>query len=74
MTMSATTALPLDPDQAAQLARLVSLRSQLRAEQSQSTTPAVARFLELADVYLFLALSHFGYADQLFPEEPLTAD
>ena len=32
-------------------------------------TPAIARFLELADVYLFLALTHFGYTDQLFPEE-----
>lgn len=67
--MTGTTALPLGPDQTAQLGRLVSLRSQLRAEQSQPTTPAVARFLELADVYLFLALSHFGYVDQLFPEE-----
>lgn len=60
----------LNSDQRAQLIRLASLRRQLRSEQSHAMTPAVARFLELADVYLFLALSQFGYVDQLFPEEP----
>ena len=59
----------LSTDQEAQLNRLVSLRDQLRSEQAQAMTPAVARFLALADVYLFLALTHFGYTDHLFPEE-----
>jgi hypothetical protein len=29
----------------------------------------VARALELADVYLFLALGYYGYTERLLPEQ-----
>ena len=63
------TAPVLGAGETAQLTRLLDLRDQLRSEQAQATTPAIARYLELADVYLVLALTHLGYTDQLFPEQ-----
>ena len=51
------------------LDRLLELRQQLLNEQDGATSPAVARALEMADTYLFLAISYLGYTDHLFPEE-----
>jgi len=51
------------------LTRLLTLRRSLLAEQDAAPSPAVARALEMADTYLFLAISYLGYSDQLFPEE-----
>ena len=59
----------LSQEEAAQLERLVALREQLRREQHEAVTPAVARYLQLADVYLFLGITHLGYTELLFPEE-----
>lgn len=52
-----------------QLGRLLALREQLRAEQQAAASPAVGRSLAMADYYLFLALTYFGYTDRLFPEQ-----
>lgn len=52
-----------------QLDRLLALREQLRAERPSATSPAVGRSLEMADYYLFLALTYFGYTERLFPEQ-----
>jgi hypothetical protein len=71
--MTGLTALILDAEETAQLTRLLALRDQLRSEHVRATTPAIARYLELTDVYLFLALTHFGYTGQLFPEQPSPA-
>lgn len=52
--------------------RLLALRAQLLEEQQRSASPAVARALEMADAYLFLALGYTGYTEELFPgERPL---
>jgi hypothetical protein len=51
------------------LDRLLSLRRSLLAEEQAAPSPAVARALEMADTYLFLALSYLGYTEKLFPEE-----
>lgn len=53
----------------AQLERLLALRSQLQGERAAASSPAVDRSLEMADYYLFLALTYFGYTDRLFPEQ-----
>ena len=58
-----------DPGVREQLDRLLTLREQLRAEREAAVSPAVARSLEMADYYLFLGLTYFGYADRLFPEQ-----
>lgn len=55
--------------QAEPLDRLLALRRGLLAEECSATSPAVSRALEMADVYLFLAISYHGYTDNLFPEE-----
>jgi hypothetical protein len=47
--------------------RLAQLREQLLAEASAAPTPAVARALEMADIYLFLALGYLGHVDELMP-------
>ena len=49
--------------------RLLALRAQLLAEQADAASPAVARALEMADAYLFLALGYTGHTDELFPGE-----
>jgi hypothetical protein len=49
--------------------RLLNLRDQLLEEQAAAASPAVARALQIADYHLFLALTYFGYADKLFPEQ-----
>lgn len=51
------------------LDRLLALRRSLLAEEEAAPSPAVARALEMADTYLFLALSYLGYTEKLFPEE-----
>ena len=53
----------------AQRTRLVALRERLVAEQAGAVSPAVARALETADAYLFLALGYLGHTDELFPGE-----
>jgi hypothetical protein len=62
-----------------QLTRLLDVREALRSEQQAATSPGVARALETADYYLFIAVSYLGYVDHLFPEqdrafETLTAE
>jgi hypothetical protein len=52
-----------------QLQRLLDLRDQLLGEQTAAASPAVARALQMADYYLFVALTYFGYTDKLFPEQ-----
>jgi hypothetical protein len=53
----------------AQLDRLLAIRERLRAERQGAASPAVDRSLEMADYYLFLALTYFGYTERLFPEQ-----
>ena len=53
----------------AQLNQLIGVREALRAEQQAAISPGVARALETADYYLFIALSYLGYIDHLFPEQ-----
>ncbi len=60
--------LPAGAD-TAQLRRLLQLREALRGECSRTGSPAVSRALQMADYYLFLGLTYFGYADKLFPEQ-----
>jgi hypothetical protein len=60
--------LPAGSD-ASQLQRLLDLRECLLAEQGSAQSPAVARALQMADYYLFLGLTYFGYSDRLFPEQ-----
>jgi hypothetical protein len=60
--------LPAGSD-ASQLQRLLDLRESLLAEQGSAQSPAVARALQMADYYLFLGLTYFGYSDRLFPEQ-----
>jgi hypothetical protein len=68
--MTATTGPELlTAEQAEQLNRLLALRTQLLSEREQAMSPAVARALELADVYLFLALGYYGYTERLLPEQ-----
>lgn len=52
------------------LDRLLSIRQSLLEEGSNAPSPAVARSIEMADVYLFLAISYLGYTDKMYPEEP----
>lgn len=59
----------LTPEQSEQLERLLALRTQLLAERDGAMSPAVSRALELADVYLFLALGYYGYSERLLPEQ-----
>jgi hypothetical protein len=59
----------LNAEQAEQLDRLLTLRTALLAERDTAMSPAVARALELADVYLFLALGYYGYSERLLPEQ-----
>jgi hypothetical protein len=59
----------LNREQAEQLDRLLDLRARLTAERDVAMSPAVARALQLADVYLFLALGYYGYTERLLPEQ-----
>jgi hypothetical protein len=59
----------LTPDERTGLDALVSLREQLRLERAKCMSPAVEQALNLADVYLFLALGYLGYCERLFPEQ-----
>ena len=52
-----------------QLDRLLELREAMLEERSVAASPAVARALQMADYYLFLGLTYFGYAERLFPEQ-----
>lgn len=64
----ATTPEPgLGPAADAQRERLLALRRQLLTEHGTALSPAVARALEMADTYLFLALGYVGYTEELFP-------
>lgn len=63
-----STDLPAGAD-VAQLGRLLELRETLQRERDASESPAVARALQMADYYLFLGLTYFGYSDRLFPEQ-----
>lgn len=67
-TTDPTSPLPAAAD-TDQLNRLLALRENLQAERDGAMSPAVARALEMADYYLFLALGYFGYSDRLFPEQ-----
>jgi hypothetical protein len=60
--------LPAGAD-AAQLDRLLELRSALLQEREKASSPAVGRALQMADYYLFLGLTCFGYSEKLFPEQ-----
>lgn len=60
--------LPAAAD-AAQLARLLDIRQAMLRERAASGSPAVARALQMADYYLFLGVTYFGYSDKLFPEQ-----
>jgi hypothetical protein len=52
-----------------QLARLLELRDELLRTRNSAMSPAVARALDMADYYVFLALTYFGYTERLFPED-----
>lgn len=54
---------------AEQLQRLLRLRDMLSDERAVAQSPSVARALQMADYYLFLGLTYFGYSDKLFPEQ-----
>lgn len=64
----ATGQLPARAD-GAQLKRLLEMRESLLTERSRAESPAVARALQMADYYLFLGLTYFGYSERLFPEQ-----
>jgi hypothetical protein len=51
------------------LAVLLEVRQALRAARAGAPSPGVARALQMADYYLFLAMTYLGYTDKLFPEE-----
>lgn len=51
------------------LERILAIRELLEKEAEQAISPAVARSLEMADTYLFMALSYLGYSSKLYPEE-----
>lgn len=51
------------------LSNLLGLRESLLAARDNAVSPAITRALEMADTYLFLAISYLGYTDELFPEE-----
>lgn len=53
----------------AQRVRIADARSRLLAEQAGAVSPAVARALEMADAYVFLALGYLGHTDELYPGE-----
>lgn len=59
--------LPAGAD-VSQLQRLLELRETLVRERLAAASPAVARALQMADYYLFLGLTYFGYSEKLFPE------
>lgn len=59
----------LSDEEAAQLDDLLALHRQLRVATAAATTPAVEQALRQADLYLFLALSHFGYSQDLLPDD-----
>lgn len=63
-----TSTLPAGVD-ADQLSRLLELRAALLRERSLAEAPAVGRALQMADYYLFLGLTYFGYSEKLFPEQ-----
>ncbi|MCW2722465.1 MAG: hypothetical protein QOG20_5897 [Pseudonocardiales bacterium] len=63
------TADALGEEVEAQRERIVALRDRLLAEQDGAASPAVARALEMADAYVFLALGYLGHTDELFPGE-----
>ena len=54
---------------AEQLERLLALRGELLNERGAAESPAVARALQMTDYYLFLALTYFGYSDEMCPEQ-----
>jgi hypothetical protein len=60
--------LPSGSDRA-QLDRLLDLRESLLRERAAADSPAVARAIQMADYYLFLGLTYFGYSELLFPEQ-----
>lgn len=63
------------PDQTATKRRpvalqsLIGIREALSRARSEAPSPAVGRALQMADYYLFLALTYLGYTERLFPEE-----
>ncbi|QSE87426.1 hypothetical protein JWS13_01990 (plasmid) [Rhodococcus pseudokoreensis] len=63
-----TSPLPSGVD-ADQLERLLEVRRALQRERATASSPAVGRALQMADYYLFLGLSYFGYSEKLFPEQ-----
>lgn len=68
MTDDHPSPLPSGAD-AAQLERLLDIRQAMLQERASSASPSVARALQMADYYLFLGLTYFGYSDKLFPEQ-----
>lgn len=57
----------LDEAVAAQRARIIALRASVVEVHGEAISPAVARALETAGDYLFLALGYLGHTDELFP-------
>ena len=53
--------------------RLVELRRLLQLERDICRSPAVERYLTLADQYVYLALSATGWVEDLFPDQRLGA-
>ncbi len=51
------------------LASLIELRQELTRARAEAPSPAVGRALQMADYYLFLAMTYLGYTGKLFPEE-----
>lgn len=59
----------LFPEASNSLERLLAVRESLHKEVQEAISPAVARSLQMADTYLFMALSYLGYSSKLYPEE-----
>lgn len=59
----------LPPEARSSLERLLAIRDSLQDEARDAISPAVARSLQMADTYLFMALSYLGYSSKLYPEE-----
>jgi hypothetical protein len=53
----------------AQCARLLELRARLVRERQAALSPAIARALQMAEMYLFLSLGYVGYTGELSPDE-----
>jgi hypothetical protein len=69
-----STDIVLDPATDAQREELVRIYNSLRAVRADALTPAIARYVELSETYLFLALTSVGYTTELFPSQIAAGD